>query len=531
MIRPCVMHENRPANTPECGAPLSPIPHPMKIDSSILYMPCPCGSGSKFKFCCWPKYRDQLDGDMPRAEIVQTVRCEKAGVYSRSRRNPEAAQLSDQGHDALMDDTDVDAAKELFRRAREIDPHDDAAWNNGAVCSYESGDVEEACEVQRQGIDAAPYRNTFGMASMAIYLHLLGRDDESASWIDRALEDKLPLSRDVVTQVCKALALFRRHREILDYASASCMDDDENVAFFKATALANLGETGKALPIFRSIGNVSYGPLAERYADLIEDGDTPASAYEGDWPYFESRAFPPARWFDNDLSDGLDPFARYPSAAVDAMEVLVSDGLRSPRELLNLIKDRPGDRIAKFREGLESFEKNGAEGSWTVDEDGGKPFRLPPGVTALSDSTKTGFPMNKPKWRMLLDLSENEEDAAVEADKVVNGLVVPYFERYCSFGDLDTGPQTEIALLQSYEYQGSGPIATCPGVLMGQYRHLWAMLLDRLEEYFENCSLDPCVCEVRQDRMYGGPILSISQGPSVSTFLVAHADQFASGGR
>ena len=30
----------------------------MKIDSAILYGPCPCGSGKKFKFCCLPEVRD-----------------------------------------------------------------------------------------------------------------------------------------------------------------------------------------------------------------------------------------------------------------------------------------------------------------------------------------------------------------------------------------------------------------------------------------------------------------------------------------
>lgn len=57
----------------------------MKIDSDILYGPCPCGSGSKFKFCCWPKYRDRIEGDMTKAEIVQTVRCEAAKELAESR--------------------------------------------------------------------------------------------------------------------------------------------------------------------------------------------------------------------------------------------------------------------------------------------------------------------------------------------------------------------------------------------------------------------------------------------------------------
>jgi len=52
----------------------------MKIGNEILYGLCPCGSGNKFKFCCWPKYRDKLDYDMTCEEIARTIRCEAAGV-------------------------------------------------------------------------------------------------------------------------------------------------------------------------------------------------------------------------------------------------------------------------------------------------------------------------------------------------------------------------------------------------------------------------------------------------------------------
>ena len=43
----------------------------MKIDNELLYGPSPCGSGKNFKFCCWPKCRDELRGDFSRAELLQ----------------------------------------------------------------------------------------------------------------------------------------------------------------------------------------------------------------------------------------------------------------------------------------------------------------------------------------------------------------------------------------------------------------------------------------------------------------------------
>ena len=105
----------------------------MKIDNEILYGTCPCGSGKKFKFCCWPKCRDKINGDMTKAEIVQTVRCEEAGVYKRAD-NKEADDICEQGRQTLLK-CDFDAARPLFLKAREIDPKMWIAWNNEAVCA------------------------------------------------------------------------------------------------------------------------------------------------------------------------------------------------------------------------------------------------------------------------------------------------------------------------------------------------------------------------------------------------------------
>ena len=45
----------------------------MKIDGNILYAPCPCGSGKKFKFCCTQTVRDYLP-DNPTPAIATTRR-------------------------------------------------------------------------------------------------------------------------------------------------------------------------------------------------------------------------------------------------------------------------------------------------------------------------------------------------------------------------------------------------------------------------------------------------------------------------
>ena len=44
------------------------------IDQDILYSECPCGSGKKFKFCCYPSIRDDLPRDPTRADVTDAIR-------------------------------------------------------------------------------------------------------------------------------------------------------------------------------------------------------------------------------------------------------------------------------------------------------------------------------------------------------------------------------------------------------------------------------------------------------------------------
>lgn len=482
----------------------------MKVTNEILYMPCPCGSGAKFKFCCWPECQDLIDGDMTRAEIVKEVRCRKAGVYE-PRGNREAQEACDKGREALTERYDLDGARELFRRAVELDPGDVSAWNNGAICEWESGNVETAAEWQRKGIKHATYRNTFGLASMAIYLHALGRDGEAAEWLARALEDRLPLSRDVVVRVCFALALFRRHRDIVDYATASCMDDDSRVGFFKATALANLGETDKARAAFRKVEEFAYYDVVGHYLNCLKEGRTPRSVREGEWPYFTSDSFPPARWLDEDLSEGRDPFARPSGTIADAVEVLANDCARSPDELLRLIRGREGGGMAELRKGLERLAAADAAPD------------LPPGVTEAKDEARRGFPYPVPKWRMELEIKE-ENEPEDDADSVLDGFVLPYFERHCNFY-FPEGEKNPLVALLVGGVEDRPELSACPCVTLVPRDRMWDAFRKQLIDYFANCDAEKCLCEVRCDMMYGGAVLSIQGGNRTEVFMMASPER------
>jgi len=484
----------------------------MKIGNDMLYGPCPCGSGSKFKFCCWPKYRDRIDGDMTKAEIVQTVRCEAAGVYHRTD-NAEADEICERGRQMLVGG-DSKKARPLFQKARAIDPKMWIAWNNEAICSWEEGDVEDAYELQRKGIEACEGHNTFGVASMAIFAHVLGRDEEAREWLDRALADKLPLSRDIVAQVCKALALFRRHRDIVDYATMSGMDEDWKVAFFKGVALANLGAFSEALVSLDRGSRHDFGVLSSLYAQDIRAKAFPYSVYD-DWPYFCRAWFSPARWFDDDIKAGKDPFARYPNVAVDAIEVLVSDEARTASEMLKLTEGRGGERMEKLRNALKELAE-----SRIVDENGNVVGGLPEGVVEVKDEDRIPILPPMPKWRMEYEISEvNESEDDVNA--IMERLVRPYAERHCSIEGHE-----EIAIMITRLKRGKLPI-DCPSIMMGKYAQFWDMLRLKLEELFECLEPGTIICEVKYDQMFGGPMLSIEEeNGDVELFSVAMPDHF-----
>ena len=180
---------------------------------------------------------------------------------------------------------------------------------------------------------------------------------DAKEWVSRAMANKRPLEASVVVHVCKALAIFRRHRDILDYVDATGMADDPHVAFYRGTALANLREYGQAMLPMRMACDGPNEMVARRYLDGLKYGYDPFSPYEGDWPYFSPCDFAPARWFGEDLAKGEDPFVRCRNFAAEAVVALVEDADYMPEEMLEAIKGQTGERMEKLRAGLEELAK------------------------------------------------------------------------------------------------------------------------------------------------------------------------------
>ena len=327
------------------------------IGQEIIYAPCPCGSGKKFKFCCFKRYRNLLDDDMTLAEVTQLVRCEASGIKSGARSfDPEAERLHGEGYD-LMVSRKFEEARAEFRRSREIDPEHNASWNNEASCAWEMGDYAAACDIQREGNAKMRAVDSFGLARLAVYAHTIGLEDEAVRSLEAALAVP-PISVYGALETCFALALYHRHRDIVEYVAKSGMADSVRLMFYTGIAHANLNEMGQARLDLEKTGTSQHAELAKRYLDDMADECLPWTADGDDWPYFDRLNFAPARFFAEDALQGVDPFVRCPKAlAEDCIAFLLADNTLVTHDALTLVRKLTSERASKMAVILEDMVK------------------------------------------------------------------------------------------------------------------------------------------------------------------------------
>lgn len=393
------------------------------IGQEIVYAPCPCGSGKKFKFCCFKKYRDRLDDDMTLAEVTQLVRCEASGIKSGARSfDPEAERLHDKGYDFMVS-RDFTRARATFRRSREIDPEHNASWNNEASCAWEMGDYADACDIQREGNAKMRAVDTFGLARLAVYAHAIGLENEAVRSLEAALTVP-PISVYGALETCFALALYHRHRDIVEYVAKSGMADSVRLMLYTGIAHANLGEMGQARLDLEKTGTSHHFDLAERYLDIMADGCLPWTADGDDWPYFDRLNFAPARFFAEDVENGVDPFVRCPKAlAEDCIAFLLADNTLVTYDALTLARKLTSERASQMASNLEDMAKSEdeqaarGEAERLADVDAnGKP-RVPFYVLPLQAEIQSG-------------LTEDECDTVGLAHEMSRSQIEPTNEKY-----------------------------------------------------------------------------------------------------
>lgn len=484
----------------------------MKIDNELLYGPCPCGSGKSFKFCCWPKCRDELDGEFTHAELIERVR-RAAGGEDASVCNPEAAALCDEGEE-LWVDGERKKAWQFFVRARTVDPKARVAWIHEAQCAWYEGYVETAHDTMKRGLEACPGRNAWEWALLAVFSHALGREEEATEWLERVLKDRKPSGISEALAVCYALGLVRRHQDLVDYAVDSGMDDDGRVALLKATALANLGDFEAARKALKPALRDEIS-TAQVFAQILDKGAMPRSFFGG-WPYLTRGNFPLAVCFEEAVCEGRNPFSRHPAALPDIFEVLISEDMRTPDEILSLLMRWDEEIPDELRHRLKLCAA--ADMLSTEKKD-----RPPKGIIEVRDDRDGSVRLQDCKWRLDCEIGEKDKPEECAAE-IVDRLVRPYAERYCEFPKEDEEKNHPIVFLDMMkhrgEHDGDSPVAT-----LGTEKEYWGLLQSTLAQIFFDDGDSFYTCEVAFDSMQGGPVVSLENTRGfIETLMVCRVD-------
>ena len=120
------------------------------IDPNILYSECPCGSGKKFKFCCYPVVRDDLPGDPTRADVTDAIRQRSAAKRLVEQKDTFGVLDLDHFHELIgrglfhLNSGDYRQAEDILLQAREQYGMFPTAYNNLALCALVQGHLDEA---------------------------------------------------------------------------------------------------------------------------------------------------------------------------------------------------------------------------------------------------------------------------------------------------------------------------------------------------------------------------------------------------
>ena len=337
----------------------------MKIDQDILYAPCPCGSGKKFKFCCYQEVRD----DLPDNPSMQDVKELVAGPFDVFSNCPGVDKVADrpaiqkavEGVKAMMRDKDFSNAVDLFHEARMMCPDIIPAWDSEATALWQCAEYEKAAEVQRESLARSGGWDVFGLAQLAEFEYALGNDAVYESYVAKALRMAVRSVHEM-SKVCEALALARRHADLFEYATGRGAEMRPEHARFAGVAAANLGKWREAR---RLIGIALDGDIGGTLLEDIEyelESDDPQSPYPlGEWPYFDLDSYPPLPLAGKPVAERRP---EHRNIVCDLAEILLVEGCIDKDDALEAIAPYDGGRASRLRTYLAT-----TGGYCDVDED------------------------------------------------------------------------------------------------------------------------------------------------------------------
>ncbi len=251
------------------------------------YEPCMCGSGKKYKFCCYQKKNDATAPSTAGLSSSAHTKDVFADLFAADEdKCLESFDLNRKGL-KLMHSGCLEEALPHFRKATTAMPQIYTAANNLALCLMILGRLDEAMQVQKESLTVSPFPNPFGLANMATFLYISGDEIGYRRNIDEALKLRMP-SSDACVKVCEALARSRRHQDIINLVDQCEFDDNPHMFFYSGVAAANLGALERAQRDLRRVGiGFPYAGIVRRYLQHIKE-KTPPHTVRGDWPYVSS---------------------------------------------------------------------------------------------------------------------------------------------------------------------------------------------------------------------------------------------------
>lgn len=329
------------------------------IDQNILYAECPCGSGKKFKFCCYPSIRDDLPRDPTRADVTDVIRL-RSRVARLNELEAKSGVLDlDRFHELIgrglghLHNGRYREAKHVLLQAKDEFGMLPTAYNNLALCALVQGNLKEAEEWVQEVVRRFPTENPFGLAMYADIRYLRGDVIGALDIIERA-ERIEPSSVDQAVRVCESMAHFKDHERIVRYAEKSGYADDPGMAFFLGIALANLGRHADAAQSLRIAVRGTQPDYVTRILDEVTAGKRPQTIC-GDWMYFTPASFTLFASLMKSVKDGAGQQADLSSEALAEMvEVETNAGIIGVSEAITVLSTTFAKRAERMLDALRS---------------------------------------------------------------------------------------------------------------------------------------------------------------------------------
>jgi tetratricopeptide (TPR) repeat protein len=244
------------------------------------YGPCPCGSGRKYKFCCFGRDREA-------ARVASASRWLEVG--QDPDENPVRLEFEEaEGHNTkglrLLQQRDMVGAERCFRAAIAAAPLIPAGYNNLALQFFHQGKLPEAIRMQESIVTPDGVPNPFGLAQLAHLYLVAGRDADAETVMARVLAAP-PVDPFAMNRALQSLALLGRHADIAALVRGFPGPVTDLMHWFAGVAAANLGQVGEALAHLQAIPRAA--PHRVHARDLlrrIESGKG-SGTLRGDWPY------------------------------------------------------------------------------------------------------------------------------------------------------------------------------------------------------------------------------------------------------